>query len=119
MASSSRTADNRFQLYGTVVIGNQVYRGLLLEGTPTAFGAQAQNGSSLTSADVFDLNMKITGGKLAGNLRARGLLPDHSPVQQHLPGEFRIELLRREAPDEACGLCRAACPPQFLNRAPW
>ena len=58
-------ADNRFQLYGTVVIGNQVYRGLLLEGRPTAFGAQAQNGTLLTSADVFDLNMKITGGQLA------------------------------------------------------
>ena len=58
-------ADNQFQLYGTVVIGNQVYRGLLLEGKPTAFGAQAQNGTLLTSADVFDLNMKITGGQLA------------------------------------------------------
>jgi hypothetical protein len=58
-------ADNRFQLFGTVVIGSQTYRGLLLEGTPTAFGAQAQNGTSLTGADVFDLNMKITGGQLA------------------------------------------------------
>jgi hypothetical protein len=59
-------ADNRFQLYGTVVIGDQVYRGLLLEGKPTAFGARAQNGTLLTSADVFDLNMMITGGQLAG-----------------------------------------------------
>jgi hypothetical protein len=58
-------ADNRFQLFGTVVIGSQIYRGLLLEGTPTAFGAQAQNGMSLTGAGVFDLNMKITGGQLA------------------------------------------------------
>jgi hypothetical protein len=57
--------DNRFQLYGSVVIGNQVYRGLLLEGKPTAFGAQAQKGTPLTAADVFDLNMRITGGKLA------------------------------------------------------
>ncbi len=59
------TPDNRFQLFGTVVIGDRVYRGLLLEGKPTAFGAQAQQGASLASADVFDLNMKITGGKLA------------------------------------------------------
>ena len=58
-------ANNLFQLYGTVVIGSQVYRGLLLEGKPTAFGARAQNGTLLTSADVFDLNMKITGGQLA------------------------------------------------------
>jgi hypothetical protein len=59
------TPDNRFQLYGTVVIGDQVYRGLLLEGTPTAFGAQILKSPSLSSEDVFDLNMKITGGKLA------------------------------------------------------
>ena len=58
-------ADNQFQLYGTVVIGDQVYRGLLLEGKPTAFGAQAEARRSLTGANVFDLNMKITGGQLA------------------------------------------------------
>ena len=57
--------NNRFQLYGTVVIGNKVYEGLLLEGTPTAFGAQEQNSRSLKPGDVFDLNMKITGGRLA------------------------------------------------------
>jgi len=57
--------DNRFQLYGSVVIGNQVYRGLLLEGTPTAFGVQTETRRSLSGANVFDLNVKITGGKLA------------------------------------------------------
>jgi hypothetical protein len=58
--------ENRFQLHGTVVIGDQVYRGLLLEGEPTAFGAQAQAGASLRRSDVYDLNVKITGGRLAG-----------------------------------------------------
>ncbi len=57
--------ENRFQLYGSVVIGNQVYRGLLLEGTPTAFGVQSEPRKSLSGADVFDLNVKITGGQLA------------------------------------------------------
>jgi hypothetical protein len=57
--------NNRFELYGTVVIGNQVYRGLLLAGTPTAFGARILRSPSISSEDVFDLNMKITGGKLA------------------------------------------------------
>jgi len=57
--------DNRFQLYGSVVIGNQVYRGLLLEGSPTAFGVQSETRKSLNGADVFDLNVKITGGQLA------------------------------------------------------
>ncbi len=59
------TPDNRFQLYGSVVIGNQVYQGLLLEGTPTAFGVQSETRKSLSGADVFDLNVKITGGQLA------------------------------------------------------
>jgi hypothetical protein len=57
--------ENRFQLYGTVVLGNQVFRGLLLEGRPTDFGAQLQNGRFITGRDVFDLNVRITGGKLA------------------------------------------------------
>jgi hypothetical protein len=57
--------ENRFQLYGSVVIGNQVYQGLLLEGTPTAFGVETEARQSLSGADVFDLNVKITGGQLA------------------------------------------------------
>ena len=57
--------NNRFQLYGTVVIGDKVYEGLPLEGTPTAFGAQMQNRTALKPGDAFDLNMKITGGQLA------------------------------------------------------
>ena len=57
--------ENRFQLYGSVVIGNQVYRGLLLEGRPMDFGAQLPNGRFITGLDVFDLNLRITGGQLA------------------------------------------------------
>ncbi|WP_168221701.1 PEP-CTERM sorting domain-containing protein [Aquisphaera giovannonii] len=56
---------NRFQLYGTVTIRGQLYRGLLLEGTPTAFGAQPVQEGSMGPSGVFDLNMKITGGQLA------------------------------------------------------
>ena len=59
------TPDNRFQLYGSVVIGNQLYQGLLLEGTPTAFGVQTETRKSLSGAEVFDLNVRITGGQLA------------------------------------------------------
>jgi hypothetical protein len=57
--------DNTFRLYGSVVIGNQVYRGLLLEGKPTAFGAQDASGAAIPRANVFDLNVQITGGQLA------------------------------------------------------
>ena len=45
--------DNRFQLYGSVVIGNQVYNGLLLEGTPTAFGVQTETRKSLSRRRCF------------------------------------------------------------------
>ena len=56
---------NRFELYGSVTIGGRLYEGLLLEGRPTAFGAQSLNERRTQSSGVFDLNMKVTGGKLA------------------------------------------------------
>ena len=77
---------NRFEIRGTVVIGERIYEGLLLEGRPTAFGAGGQDVSIARSSDVFDLNMKITGGELAGRVRRRGVSPDHAPGQQHVPG---------------------------------
>src|SRR5262249_43671224 len=56
---------NKFEIRGMVVIGDRTYQGILLEGKPTAFGAEAQGVSPMRNPDVFDLNMKITGGKLA------------------------------------------------------
>jgi hypothetical protein len=63
-----KSPNNSFQIRGTVVIGDQTYQGLLLEGRPTAFGAEVQDGSPARNgnSEVFDLNMEITGGKLAG-----------------------------------------------------
>jgi len=57
--------DNRFELRGSVTIGGKFYEGLLLEGRPTAFGARSRNGGASQDPEVFDLNMKVTGGKLA------------------------------------------------------
>jgi hypothetical protein len=48
--------DNTYEVYGRVIVGGQTYDGLLLKGTPTSFGSM--------NRDVFDLNMKITGGAL-------------------------------------------------------
>jgi hypothetical protein len=56
---------NKFQIRGTVVIGDRTYQGLLLEGRPTAFGADTQGAPLARNAEVFDLNMQITGGELA------------------------------------------------------
>jgi hypothetical protein len=54
---------NSFQIYGTVVIGDQTYTGLLLSGTPTAFGSQTLK-PLVGNEDLFDLSLKITGGSL-------------------------------------------------------
>ncbi|MDR3618468.1 MAG: PEP-CTERM sorting domain-containing protein [Paludisphaera borealis] len=56
---------NKFELYGSVEIGGKVYKGLLLEGRPTAFGAQALSNQPARTSGVFDLSLKVTGGKLA------------------------------------------------------
>ena len=55
---------NSYQMYGTVIVGNQTYTGLLLSGTPTAFGSQALK-PLVGNEDLFDLTLKITGGSLA------------------------------------------------------
>jgi hypothetical protein len=57
---------NTFEIRGTVVIGDQTYQGVLLRGTPTAFGAVLADDSPSgdKKSEVFDLNMKITEGKL-------------------------------------------------------
>ena len=55
---------NSFQVYGTVTVGGQTYTGLLLSGTPTAFGSQTLK-PAVGNEDLFDLALKITGGTLA------------------------------------------------------
>ena len=55
---------NSFQIYGKVVVDGQTYTGLLLEGTPTAFGSQTLK-PSVGNEDLFDMNLKVTGGAMA------------------------------------------------------
>ena len=61
-----KSPTNTFEIRGTVVIGERTYQGLLLKGTPTAFGAVKQNGAPRASkaGEMFDLNMEITDGEL-------------------------------------------------------
>lgn len=69
------SASNSYELYGTVVLPavndpktgdtltpSTTVTGLLLKGTPTAFGSQAIPNTGLST---FDLKMNITGGSLA------------------------------------------------------
>ncbi len=56
---------NKYELWGTVVADGITYSGLLLKATPTAFGSQDLGGAGIQGADVFDVNLSITGGSLA------------------------------------------------------
>ncbi len=58
---------NLYELYGTVVADGHAYTGLLLKGVPTAFGAQGADPLRNSAAPTFDVNVKITGGQLAGS----------------------------------------------------
>ena len=55
---------NTFQVYGKVVLDGQTYSGLLLQGTPTAFGAQTLK-PTVDGEDLFDMKLQITGGAMA------------------------------------------------------
>ena len=57
--------DNEFEMHGSVTIDGKVYEGVLLTGRPTAFGARANDPEASGRAGVFDLSLRVTGGKLA------------------------------------------------------
>jgi hypothetical protein len=82
------SSTNKFEIRGTVVIGDQTYQGLLLEGKPTAFGAVAQEASASKNTDVFDLNMKITGGELAATFGPEAYLRIVPQAGSTFNGEF-------------------------------
>ena len=65
---------NRFEIRGTVVIGDRTYKDVLLEGRPTAFGVVGQDASRTRDPDVFELNMEITGGDLKERFGNRAYL---------------------------------------------
>jgi len=85
--------NNMFQIRGTVVIGDQTYQGLLLEGRPTAFGAEVQDGSPARNKypEVFDLNMEITGGKLAEAFGREAYLRITPQAKSTFNGQFTAD----------------------------
>ena len=110
--------DNRFQLYGSVVIGNQVYRGLLLEGTPTAFGVQTETRRSLSGANVFDLNVKITGGKLAEAFGPEAYFRVIPQSNSTFQGSFASSF-SGEKPLTNLRACKAISPRRFPSHPLW
>lgn len=73
---------NSYSLYGTVVVGGKTYNGLLLQATPTAFGAQAGASAS------FNLDLKVTGGVLAPTFGPTAYMEVHSAVGSSFDGSF-------------------------------
>jgi len=55
---------NNYELWGTIVTPNQTFSGLLLKGTPIAFGYQDLDSVGIPTSDVFDAALTITGGEL-------------------------------------------------------
>ena len=84
---------NTFQIWGTVVIGDETYRGLLLKGRPTAFGAEVQDGSPARNktSEVFDLNIEITDGKLAGAFGREAYLRITPQAKSTFNGQFTAD----------------------------
>lgn len=56
---------NSYALYGTIEADGETWSGLLLSGTPKSFGFQDLDSIGVTGADIFDLEMDVTGGALA------------------------------------------------------
>lgn len=90
-------ASNGYQLHGTVVVpavtdasgtvitASKTVEGLLLQGTPTAFGSLAIPGSALST---FDLKMEITGGALADYFGKEAYLEITPKVGSTFTGDF-------------------------------
>jgi hypothetical protein len=84
---------NTFEIRGTVVIGDRTYQGVLLKGTPIAFGAVApdDSGSGGKKGEVFDLNMKITEGKLKEAFGSEAYLRITPQSASTFDGRFTID----------------------------
>ncbi len=109
--------DNTFQIRGSVVIGDKAYQGLLLEGKPTAFGADVPETPAVKSKkpEMFDLNMEITGGHLAQAFGKQAYLRIVPQAGTTFNGEFTVDFTERKTPHqptfrswEAAGQCPRA-----------
>jgi hypothetical protein len=82
---------NTFEIRGTVVIGEKTYQGLLLKGTPTAFGAINPDASPSKNSEVFDLNMRITDGELKDAFGNEAYLRIRPQAGSSFDGRFTID----------------------------
>ncbi len=92
---------NRFEIRGSVTINERVYEGVLLEGTPTAFGIAEHERPAQEHSGRLRPQHADRRGATGRNVRSRGLSPDHPPGEQHVHGRIHLRLLGREADDQS------------------
>lgn len=80
--------ENQFEISGFVRIHGKKFDGVLLRGTPTAFGIAEPEGSSARAQDIFGLNVKIEEGKLARAFGAEAYLRIIPQANSTFNGEF-------------------------------
>ncbi len=79
---------NQFEIRGTVTINDTPYDGLLLKGTPTAFGIAEHDRPAVNTPEVFGLNVRIEGGKLAETFGDEAYLRIIPQAKSTFEGEF-------------------------------
>jgi hypothetical protein len=107
---------NKFEIYGVVIINERVYKGLLLEGTPTAFGIAEPDRTAVNSPDVFGLNMRIKGGELAGTFGDEAYLRIIPQANSTFTGEFNCDFSAEKPMTNLLALDRRMASPS-LERA--
>jgi hypothetical protein len=92
------SSQNAYELYGSTTVGGQTFSGLLLQGTPTAFGSQ-DNGQF----DAFDLGIKITGGSLASAFGSDAYILIRPELQSSFTGAFDANFSAQKATSNTRG----------------
>jgi hypothetical protein len=88
---------NTYALYGTVQANGQTFSGLLLQGTPTAFGAQDLGPVGIQGSSFFDMNMNITGGALAPYFGSDAYMRIAPELQSTFTGRFDTDFSAAKA----------------------
>jgi hypothetical protein len=104
---------NKFEIFGTVVINDTVYEGLLLKGRPTAFGIADPNRVSATSPEVFGLNVEIEDGYLADAFGREAYLRIIPQANSTFRGEFTCDFSAEKPLTNLLALDRELSVPWF------
>lgn len=79
---------NTYSLYGSITTNGQTFSGLLLSGTPTAFGSQDLTPVGIQGSSFFDVNMNVTGGALAPYFGPDAYIRIAPELQSTFNGQF-------------------------------